>query len=42
MDSNLCKNYFDIKCADVDEITDFWEKMKREISTILSNIFLEL
>ena len=26
MDSNVCKNYFDIRCADVDEITDFLGK----------------
>ena len=31
MDGNLCKNYVDTKCADVDAIADFWEKLKREI-----------
>ena len=42
MDGNLCKNYVDNKYADVDEIADFWEKLKREISTIFSINFLEL
>jgi len=39
MDGNVCKNYSNIKCADVDGITDFLEKLKREISTIFSNTF---
>jgi len=42
MDGNLCKNYVDTKYADVDEIADFWEKLKREISTIFSINFWEL
>ena len=39
MNGNLRKKYFDIKCADVDEINDFWEKLKLEISTISQLLF---